>query len=82
MKKIGKVIVLVMVAMLITAQLALAQDRVRDAAKDISLGVSSIPRNVAMEANQSNVLNGIVVGTAKGIGEGVFKILTFYNEKG
>ena len=88
-RKIGKSITLIMVAILFTAQLALAQDRIRDAAKDMSLGVSSVPRDVAREANESNILNGIVVGgakgvlnTAKGIGEGVFKILTFYNEKG
>lgn len=64
-----------------------AEDRVAEGAKDIAKGVTAVPRKIADTANESNILYGIAVGmaeglldTAKGIGEGMFKILTFYSQ--
>lgn len=64
-----------------------AEDRVAEGAKDIAKGTTAVPSKIAETANESNILYGLTVGTAeglldtaKGIGEGIFKILTFYSE--
>lgn len=64
-----------------------AEDRVAEGAKDIAKGTTAVPKKVAETANQSNILYGVTVGvaeglldTVKGVGEGVFKILTFYSQ--
>lgn len=64
-----------------------AEDRVANGAKDIAKGLTATPQKVADTANESNILYAMTVGlgeglldTAKGVGEGIFKILTFYNK--
>ena len=65
-----------------------AEDRVASGAKDIAKGFASLPREMAQTANESNALNGLIVGGASGlvstvkyIGEGLFKIFTFYTKE-
>lgn len=48
--------------------------------------IFSIPREIAKESEKSNIINGVIVGGAKGIVgtasnafKGLMKILTFYN---
>ncbi|MFH1867683.1 MAG: hypothetical protein ABH843_01810 [Candidatus Omnitrophota bacterium] len=62
-----------------------AHDKVADGARDISKGVAAIPNTMAETANDSNIVSGLIVGTAKGVltavegvCEGVYKILTFH----
>lgn len=64
-----------------------AEDRVAEGAKEIAKGVAAAPKKVADTANETNILYGITAGlgeglldAAKGIGEGIFKILTFYSK--
>lgn len=84
----GRSLIYVLIAALLvmTAMPAFAaKDRVATGAKEVGVGVASIPRQIADTANRSNILEAVVVGTVKGvadagknIGEGIFKILTFY----
>jgi len=86
-KKFMKSLMLLMVMSLILTPFVNAEDRVAEATKDMGRGVSSLPREIANTTNDSNIINGLVIGTArgvvgtlKGVGEGVFKLLTFYRQ--
>lgn len=79
-------ILLISIATFVTSGL-FAEDRVAEGAKDMAKGLTAAPKKVADTANESNILYGMTAGlaeglldTAKGIGEGIFKILTFYNK--
>lgn len=68
-----------------TASNILAYDKVAEGTKDISKGIAAVPNTVAETANDSNIISGLIVGTAKGVltavegvCEGVYKILTFH----
>ena len=65
--------------------IASARDKVAEGATDIAKGMASVPQTAAETANNSNILSGIIVGTAKGlmtavegVCEGMYKILTFH----
>lgn len=84
-KKFVRTLMLLLVVSLIATPLLRAEDRTAGGARDIGRGISSLPREIANTANDSNIVNGFIVGTArglvgtvKGIGEGLFKIITFY----
>lgn len=79
-------ILLIFIA-IFTTPLLFAEDRVAEGAKDIGAGVTAIPKKVAETSNETNILYGVTVGmaeglldTVKGIGEGIFKILTFHSQ--
>ncbi|MFC1806969.1 hypothetical protein ACFL0T_01185 [Candidatus Omnitrophota bacterium] len=84
-KKLACLIIVIMNISLLATSAALAKDRVESGARDISRGVGSVPTEIAKTANETNIINGIVLGGARGllyslrsIGEGVFKIATFH----
>ncbi len=85
LKKFLEIAILLMFITAVMTQVSFARkDRVAESAVDIARGVTSLPREIAETANESNIINGVVVGTAKGIwgtveniGKGVFKLFTF-----
>ncbi|MFH1645605.1 MAG: hypothetical protein ABIB11_04200 [Candidatus Omnitrophota bacterium] len=78
------VIVFVMVMMQSMAVYA-SEDRIGKGIEYSARSAFSIPSEIAKEAEQSNIINGLVVGSAKGLVattsnacKGLIKILTFY----
>jgi len=84
-KRMAGVAALIIVSTLVLTPLAYARDHVSEAAKDFTKAGASIPQHIAETTNESNIINGVVVGTAKGIlgtvhsiGKGIVELFTFY----
>jgi len=84
-KKMSGAAALIIISTLALMPAAYARDHVSEAAKDFTKAGASIPQQIAETTNDSNIINGVVVGTAKGVlgavqsvGKGLVELFTFY----
>jgi hypothetical protein len=85
LKRLFNIAMLVLLFASVIPGAGLAEDKVADGTKDIAQGLAAVPNTVAETANESNIISGIITGTAKGfltavegVCEGMYKILTFH----
>ncbi|NQT95950.1 MAG: hypothetical protein HQ572_05810 [Candidatus Omnitrophica bacterium] len=85
-KRAAGFVLLLIATSLVFTSTVFAKDNVSEAARDFTKAGASIPQEIAETTNESNAINGVIVGTAKGVyntiqhvGKGLFELLTFWD---